>query len=180
MVAAQPVNDSSLNICCTSFPCDLILLSPEENDLKLSRKNYSIAYRRGVFFEIQYASMITDSTYRKKVIIRSHKFQTVGKLKNIIITSNAQSWMELRSPYDVANLGLLFGLSEEQSKGSISILCRNMLLKAEGRRHGKTIIYIKQGTEMQIDDQSSTDNDDTDSDTEMSDNEDCPKKKIKK
>lgn len=104
IVAVNPVTDISLNVCCTNIPCDLILLSTDENDLKLSRKNYTIAYRRGIFFEIQYSPLIIDSSYRRKVIIRSHKFQTMGKLKNIIITSNGQSCMELRSPYDVKNL----------------------------------------------------------------------------
>lgn len=189
LVVARPVNENALTICCSSFPCDMILLTTEENDIRLSRKNYSIAYRRGLFFEIQYAPMIIDSTHRKRVIMRSQRYQTVGKLKNIVITSGAKNWIELRSPYDVANLGLLFGLSEEQAKHSIKGQCQKLVLKAEGRRHGKTIIYIKEADEIQndsSDDEASDNNADVEDATnnmdcyELSEDEKChPKKKIK-
>lgn len=72
--------------------------------------------------------------------------------------------------------GRLFGLSEEQSKSSISGLCRNMLLKAESRRHGKTIIYIKEDDNHLYDDHSSSE---SCKDSVSSENEECPRKKIK-
>lgn len=51
-----------------------------------------------------------------------------------------------------------------------------MLLKAEGRRHGKTIIYIKEGDKNQYNNDSSSDSCDN---SVLSENEECPKKKIK-
>lgn len=57
-----------------------------------------------------------------------------------------------------------------------------MLLKAEGRRHGKTVIYIKKGQNItnQSDTESSEEEEDDDGDDNISsENEEQPKKKIK-
>lgn len=58
------------------------------------------------------------------------------------MSSGAESVFELRGPYDVANLGLLFGLSEEQGKNAIGSNCRKLLLNAGSRRAGKTFFIM--------------------------------------
>lgn len=86
--------------------------------------------RRGIYFELQYSEAIINSTSRKKLITTGHKYHAIGKSKNIIITSGALNRFHIRGPYDIANLGLIFGLSEEQSKYSILGQCRSLLLRA--------------------------------------------------
>nr|CAD7419533.1 unnamed protein product [Timema poppensis] len=39
---------------------------------------------------------------------------------------------------------LIFGLSEEQSKGAILSRCKALLIRAEGRRYGKAVITVSQ------------------------------------
>lgn len=52
--------------------------------------------------------------------------------------------------------GLIFGLSEEQSKNAISHTCRRVLLKAESRRYGKTVMVVRNvGGLVQEDDEDS-------------------------
>ncbi|XP_064418810.1 ribonuclease P protein subunit p30 isoform X2 [Latimeria chalumnae] len=60
---------------------------------------------------------------------------------NIIISSAAENPLELRGPYDVANLGLLFGLSEQDAKAAVSSNCRAAILHGETRRTAFGVIY---------------------------------------
>ncbi|XP_030424942.1 ribonuclease P protein subunit p30 isoform X3 [Gopherus evgoodei] len=62
---------------------------------------------------------------------------------NIIISSAAERPLELRGPYDVANLGLLFGLSESDAKAAISTNCRAVLLHGETRKTAFGVVYTK-------------------------------------
>nr|XP_012310120.1 ribonuclease P protein subunit p30 [Aotus nancymaae] len=48
--------------------------------------------------------------------------------------------LEIRGPYDVANLGLLFGLSESDAKTAVSTNCRAALLHGETRKTAFGII----------------------------------------
>ncbi|XP_014034368.1 ribonuclease P protein subunit p30 isoform X2 [Salmo salar] len=60
---------------------------------------------------------------------------------NLIVTSGAERPLELRGPYDIANLGLLFGLSEEDGKAAISTNCRAVHLHGETRKTALGIVH---------------------------------------
>ncbi|XP_037546909.1 ribonuclease P protein subunit p30-like [Nematolebias whitei] len=49
--------------------------------------------------------------------------------------------LELRGPYDIINLGQLFGLLDSDSKESISSTCRTVLLHAETRKTASGVMY---------------------------------------
>lgn len=121
-----------------------------------------MAARRGIYFEIQYAPAIRNSNQRKDVIVVSQNIVSHRKATSIMMSGGALNAFQVRSPYDVANLyvlneiesfealglranlmfnsfcrGLIFGLSEEQSKSAISNVCRTIILKA-----GKVSVYV--------------------------------------
>lgn len=98
--------------------------------MKVSRKSYYVAIRRNVFFELKYSPAISDSSHRRDLIRKGQMYHLSGKSKGIIITSGAQNKFEIRSPNDVSNLGLIFGLSEEQARNSILGMSRKLLLSA--------------------------------------------------
>ncbi|XP_024946861.1 ribonuclease P protein subunit p30 isoform X2 [Cephus cinctus] len=133
---------------------DIITLNTSCSGLKLSKKLYSQAIERGINFEIRYADLIKPAT-RKSTIYYSHFFYTFGKSKSVIMSSGARDTSDIRNPYDVINLGPLMGLDETKARASIVSQCRHLLLKAEGRRHGKAI-FVNQLPNT---------NDDTDEDT---------------
>ncbi|KAM9232643.1 ribonuclease P protein subunit p30 isoform 3-T3 [Leptosomus discolor] len=60
---------------------------------------------------------------------------------NIVISSAAERPLELRGPYDVANLGLLFGLSESEAKAAVSTNCRATMLHGETRKSACGVVY---------------------------------------
>ena len=92
------------------------------------------AIERGVHFEISYSPAIRDTTQRKYVISNALDIVRASKGRNLIFSSAAESAMDLRGPYDVSNLGRLFGLKEEQCKAAVSKNIRAVSYHAEGRK----------------------------------------------
>uniref|UniRef100_A0A8D0XYR2 Uncharacterized protein n=1 Tax=Sus scrofa TaxID=9823 RepID=A0A8D0XYR2_PIG len=86
------------------------------------------AIDRGVAFELVYSPAIKDSTMRRYTISNALNLMQICKGKNVIVSSAAERPLEIRGPYDVANLGLLFGLSESDAKAAVSTNCRAVLL----------------------------------------------------
>ncbi|XP_007071626.3 ribonuclease P protein subunit p30 isoform X3 [Chelonia mydas] len=101
------------------------------------------AIDRGIYFELLYTPAIKDSTMRRYTISNALSLMQICKGKNIIISSAAERPLELRGPYDVANLGLLFGLSESDAKAAISTNCRAVLLHGETRKTAFGVVYTK-------------------------------------
>ncbi|XP_077958845.1 ribonuclease P protein subunit p30 isoform X4 [Gasterosteus aculeatus] len=60
---------------------------------------------------------------------------------NVILSSAAEKPLEIRGPYDITNLGLLFGLSDADAKDAVSTTCRSVVLHAETRKLASGIIY---------------------------------------
>ncbi|XP_055918663.1 ribonuclease P protein subunit p30 [Eupeodes corollae] len=143
IVAGLPKNDVTLTHCCTTFNGDIVTFDPEGSKLLVNRKNYQVAVKRGVFFEIKYSPVITNSSCRKDTIKLTHNYHAKGKSKSIILSSGARNIFDLRGPFDISNLALIFGLSEDQGKNSIGSTCRQLVLRAEARRLGKTIMFAK-------------------------------------
>lgn len=54
--------------------------------------------------EICYSAAILDSTKRKNTICAAHLYHSFGKSKNIIVSSGAEDYYEIRGPYDIINL----------------------------------------------------------------------------
>uniref|UniRef100_A0A182WHG7 Uncharacterized protein n=1 Tax=Anopheles minimus TaxID=112268 RepID=A0A182WHG7_9DIPT len=142
LIAALPTNDNSYQYACQTMACDIVTYHSSTTRIRMSRKFYYLAVDRNIAFELKYAPAIVNSSDRKATINRAHRYHSYGKSKNVIISSEATNPFQLRSPYDIANLGLIFGLSEEQAKESIRGIPNRILLSAEGRRFGKAGVVI--------------------------------------
>ncbi|XP_073822473.1 ribonuclease P protein subunit Rpp30 [Musca autumnalis] len=157
LVAGQPKTDAVLTHCCTTFNGDIVTFDSQAGGrLYVNRKAYQVAVKRGIFFEIKYSPLIVDSNFRKDIIKVAHNYFVRGKSKSIIISSGATNPFELRGPYDVANLSFIFGLSEDQGKCAIDRFCRQLFLRAESRRIGKTIMFVKSTGPIVFSDSSSS------------------------
>lgn len=179
----MPMTDQALQHCCQTFNGDLVCFSLEKAHISFSRKYYNLAVERKMFFEICYAPAITDSNYRRHIIRRSHAYHSYGKSQNIIISSGAGRAIELRTPYEVANLGLLFGLSEEQSKQAMVGNCKKLVTRAIGRRHNKAVMTVevaKQDDKKKVDDDEDTEDELMDTDGEDEDDESVEEQPNKK
>ncbi|XP_055543948.1 ribonuclease P protein subunit p30 [Wyeomyia smithii] len=142
LVSVIPTTEEAFQHACQTMPCDIISYNSDSIRGRMSRKYYFIAVHRNIMFEIKYAPAIASSNDRKDTINRAHRYHSYGKSKNVIISSEARHRFQIRGPYDIANLGLIFGLSEEQSKHAILGAPRKILTAADARRHGKAGVVV--------------------------------------
>ncbi|KAG8552349.1 hypothetical protein GDO81_004483 [Engystomops pustulosus] len=111
------------------------------------------AIERGIFFELIYTPAIRDSTMRRYTISNSIALMEVCKGKNIIVSSGAEAPLDLRGPYDVATLGLLFGLSETSAKDAVSTRSRAVILHGEARKTAFGITYTERNPSAKDDEE---------------------------
>uniref|UniRef100_A0A8C6ZWF8 Ribonuclease P/MRP subunit p30 n=1 Tax=Nothoprocta perdicaria TaxID=30464 RepID=A0A8C6ZWF8_NOTPE len=97
------------------------------------------AIDRGIYFELLYAPAIKDSTMRRYTISNAISLMQICKGK--VSSRRGNQPLELRGPYDVANLALLFGMSERDAKAAVSTNCRATLLHGETRKSACGVVY---------------------------------------
>ncbi|XP_040291471.1 ribonuclease P protein subunit p30 [Bufo bufo] len=135
IVAVYPKTEKLFHAACTAIDVDIICINvTEKYPFFFRRPPVNAAIERGIFFELIYTPSIKDSTLRRYTISNALSLMEICKGKNIIISSGAEKPLELRGPYDVATLGLLFGLSERSAKAALSTNCRAALLHGETRK----------------------------------------------
>jgi ribonuclease P/MRP protein subunit RPP1 len=143
IIAALPLTDTALQHACQNFIGDIITYNTKTIRFRLNRKFYYLALRRNMFFELKYSPAIKDSNERRLTITRSHQCHLTGRSRGIILSSAAEDRFDLRSPCDVANLGLIFNLSEDQAKSAVNSMCTKVLIAAESRRLGKNPVLAR-------------------------------------
>ncbi|XP_031507781.1 ribonuclease P protein subunit p30 [Papio anubis] len=141
VVAVFPKTEKLFHIACTHLDVDLVCITVTEKlPFYFKRPPINVAIDRGLAFELVYSPAIKDSTMRRYTISNALNLMQICKGKNVIISSAAERPLEIRGPYDVANLGLLFGLSESDAKAAVSTNCRAALLHGETRKTAFGII----------------------------------------
>ncbi|XP_075697332.1 ribonuclease P protein subunit p30 isoform X2 [Rhinoderma darwinii] len=142
IVAIYPKTEKLFHAACTNIDVDMICINvTEKYPFFFRRPPINAAIERGIFFELIYTPAIKDSTLRRYTISNALSLMQICKGKNIILSSGAEKPLELRGPYDVATLGLLFGLSERSAKAALSTNCRAALLHGETRKTAFGIAY---------------------------------------
>ncbi|XP_061857403.1 ribonuclease P protein subunit p30 isoform X4 [Colius striatus] len=141
LVVSDP-SHCNLLIACTTLDVDLVCINVTEKlPFYFRRPPVNMAIDRGIYFELLYTPAIKDSTMRRYTISNAISLMQICKGKNIVISSAAERPLELRGPYDVANLGLLFGLSESEAKAAVSTNCRATILHGETRKSACGVVY---------------------------------------
>ncbi|XP_019964703.1 ribonuclease P protein subunit p30 isoform X1 [Paralichthys olivaceus] len=154
LLAVQPTTEKLFHAACLLYDVDIIcILVTEKLPFFFKRAPVSGAVDRGVAFEVSYSAAIRDSTMRRYTIANAVSLMESCKGRNVILSSAAEKALELRGPYDVTNLGLLFGLSDKDSKEAISSTCRSVLLHAETRKTASGIIYTMKSCSESCDQQ---------------------------
>ena len=134
IVSVQPTNEKLFQQICQTVECDVISLDMTARlPFFLKHPQVNLAIERGISFEILYAPAIRDESLRKYTIVNAVELIRVCKGRNVVMSSGAERTMELRGPYDIINLGLLFGLKIDQGKAAVSKNIRSILYHAEAR-----------------------------------------------
>lgn len=141
LLAVQPTSEKKFHSACMNLDVDIICITvTEKRPFFIKRAPVHGAVERGVVFEVSYAAALRDSTMRSYTIANAVCLMETCKGKNVILSSAAEKPLELRGPYDISNLGLLFGMSDGDSKAAVSSTCRSAVLHGETRRTACGII----------------------------------------
>ena len=135
-----------LSLLKSGFRWDILSFSPAGDPaagIKWTRKLYYECVDKHIYLELPYSPMIRDSVERRHVISQAHVYHSVGKSRNIVVTSAARTPMELRAAADVANLGHILGLTENQGKDSVGVRCWSLHKAATGRRMGPFQVRVE-------------------------------------
>ncbi|XP_076856324.1 ribonuclease P protein subunit p30 [Brachyhypopomus gauderio] len=142
ILAVYPKTEKLFHAACMTYDVDIICIAAtEKQPFHFKRSPLNGAIERGVSFEVSYTAAIRDSTMKKYTIANAINLTEVCKGKNVILTSGAEAPIELRGPYDIANLGLVFGLSDGDAKAALSTNCRSVVLHGETRGTAVGIIH---------------------------------------
>lgn len=134
IVSVRPMNEKLFQQVCQTGEADVLSLDMTSRlAFYIKHPQVKLAIERGMSFEITYSPAIRDENLRRNVIANALELVRVCKGKNVTLSSGAESVMELRGPYDVTNLGLLFGLKQDQTKASVTKNIRSVIYHAEAR-----------------------------------------------
>eukprot|EP00891_Asterochloris_glomerata_P008566 jgi/Astpho2/8566/Aster-05600 len=119
ILAVQPATETVLLQACTSLDVDIISLDlARKLPFKLAPSALQAAVERGIHFEVLVAPTLRDESGRRFAFANAAALTRGTRGKGVILSSGARQAFELRGPYDVANLGTLFGLTQINAKAS--------------------------------------------------------------
>lgn len=142
LVAVRPTSDKTFQYACTTMDVDCISIhlgSSSSNGMVMRRQLIQQAVDRGVAFEIPYTGFLQQQ--RLQFISNARALVRATRGKNIVCSSMCESVYDMRGPYDVVNLLIVFlGLTEEQAYDCLSttpmrLIERRRQLYLRGRKN---------------------------------------------
>ena len=130
----------------SGFRWDILTFSPGKDGIfgmKWSRKLYYECVDKNIYFELSYSGLIREREERRRIISQAHNYHSVGKSRNIILTSGARTPMELRASTDVSNLAFILGLTANQGVDSVGVTAWKCHKAAVGRRMGPFQVRVE-------------------------------------
>jgi len=147
--AVAPTSEKTFMQSCSTLDIDIISFEMTEKLPYMLKRTYiGTAIERGIHFEIKYSPAIRDSSLRQNTISNARMLVSLSKGKNIILSSGCETPLELRSPQDVANLALLFGLTPKQAKDAVSTNYQKLISKSRSRKTASCAISLTTVAEM--------------------------------
>lgn len=141
LVAFIPTNEKEFHACCEEGLCDIIQL-PVPLTFNLKKNDVSTALARDITFEICYSPALKDLNYRRSLIKDAQFLISRTGGKNLILSSEGQSPIDLRGPYDVINLGFLFSLETASAKRAITVNPENCIIHGQTRKSIGAVLEI--------------------------------------
>lgn len=110
---------------------------------RLRTKDIQLALSRGVLFEICYSGAIQGSGGGRRQLFgqAAALIQAAGR-NAVCVSSGAVRAMDLRGPYDVANLCTCFSLDPGSAKAAISEQCRKVLAHGAARKTYRGVLKV--------------------------------------
>ena len=109
---------------------------------QLKRTNVMGAIRRGIAFEIRFSHLLRDSYTRRNTLSNVATLLKFSGGKSIFVSSEAKTKLDMRSPIDITNLCLLFGMKPDKIKTYLSSVPVSVVLHGEVRKTVKTVLKV--------------------------------------
>jgi ribonuclease P/MRP protein subunit RPP1 len=116
---------------------ELLVLDPSDSELlPFPSKLMRAAADRGIAFELIYCNALRDPFERRNLLAfgRSLATNIFKRGQAIVFSSNATNPLQIRSPYDMMEIGQLFGFNEEISKKMINDNPMDVLARSFSRK----------------------------------------------
>lgn len=135
ILAVQAASERVFASACTTLDVDIISFDLARRlPFRLRVPTVRAALARGITFELCYSPALREPNSRRQLFANALAVVRATGGAGIILSSGAQRAFELRGPYDVANLGTLFGLSLAAAKAAVSSRTAAVLQHAAARR----------------------------------------------
>lgn len=138
IVAVYPKTEPIFTTIINKTEIDMITMDMNERAPWVSKgRLVQMAIEKGITFEISYSSALSDSSQRREAFCNGRDMvRACGRKRDgLVFSSRATRPIELRSPFDAANLTLLFGVNNaEDGRRTIGANAKRLLLRAEAKR----------------------------------------------
>lgn len=151
LLAVRPTTEAAFQHACLTlselkpFSIDIISLdfgAQPRLPFFLKRSTVNAALENGVQFEITYSQAVSDdgTKARRNLISGARDLLRVTNGKGVFFSSGATEALSLRAPYDVINLGAIFGLNPSAARDAISNNCRSLILRSQTRKTYRGVV----------------------------------------
>ncbi len=153
LISLQPATRDILLylLSSTTIQHELLVLDPSDPELlPFPSKLMRAAADRGITFELIYNNALRDPFERRNLLAfgRALALNIFKRGQSIVLSSNATNSLQIRSPYDMMEIGQLFGFNEEISKKMINENPMNVLARSFSRRETvQGIVWLETTTD---------------------------------
>ncbi|KRX20390.1 Glycoprotein endo-alpha-1,2-mannosidase [Trichinella nelsoni] len=152
IIAVCPLSEAIFNFVFDNVEVDLLTTDMMNRDVWFEDEScYRKAVQCGKFIEISYSPAILSAEKRIEIFSHGNElFRMVGR-RGVILTSRAFGAFEMRGPYDVINIGYLFGMNPNEARDAITVNPRK-LLDAVGikKRTLSHTLFIRHVSQLQM------------------------------
>ena len=149
LFAIEPGSEKVMNqVTSGSLDCDILTFDYTDRlPVDLKRANLTTPRIRGVCFEICFGHAFASQSARTATISSGQLLVEKTRCKSVILSSGSRSPAGLRGPYDVAALGLLFGMREHTAKEAAFTTAQACIIHGDARRNAATLA-VSEGSDM--------------------------------
>lgn len=149
ILSIQPENEKMFKYILNNMNIDIISLNLENLPFLIKRNHVKQAINKGMCFEIEYSQLLRNRLCRIWTITKGRNLISNNCKKNIIISSGAQNYMDIRQPEEVAHLGLLFGLNLNEGRDAVFKNAQMIIDHAYIRRKpGRDIVSVEDADQI--------------------------------
>jgi len=135
ILAVCPTTEALFHVACETLAVDLITFDlGTKVPFPFRTKVINMAVQRGICFEISYSGCLKEPGIKRYTMANATELIRVTKGKNIVFTSEALKALDMRGPYDITNLGTLFGLEPGRSKEALTKNPRTVVMHGVTRK----------------------------------------------